>query len=146
MPRLFIGNIKGTKGDTGSAGISATHSWNGTILTITSAGGTSSADLRGEPGKDGSPGKDGYTPQKNIDYFDGEPGADGYTPQKNVDYFDGEPGKDGYSPVRGVDYWTEEDKSAVVNEVGAKFPKVHISNKTPVAADGKDGDLWLRVY
>jgi hypothetical protein len=31
-------------------------------------------------------GKDGYTPQKNVDYFDGK---DGYTPQKNVDYFDG---------------------------------------------------------
>lgn len=40
-------------------------------------------------------GEDGYTPQKNIDYFDGK---DGYTPQKGIDYFDG------YTPVKGVDY------------------------------------------
>lgn len=59
--------------------------------------------------------KNGYTPIKNIDYFDGEvgkngqdsisthtektvikevpiPGKDGKTPIKNVDYFDGKPG------------------------------------------------------
>lgn len=28
-------------------------------------------------GKDGVNGKDGYTPQKNVDYFDGQPGKDG---------------------------------------------------------------------
>jgi hypothetical protein len=32
-------------------GVSATHSWTGTTLTITSASGTSSADLKGEAGK-----------------------------------------------------------------------------------------------
>lgn len=30
----------------------------------------------GEPGKDGRPGADGYTPQKNVDYFDGKDGDD----------------------------------------------------------------------
>lgn len=30
------------------AGIPATHSWNGTVLTVTSASGTSSADLKGD--------------------------------------------------------------------------------------------------
>lgn len=45
---------QGDKGDTGSAGsdgISATHKWDGTILTVTSASGTSSADLKGTPGQ-----------------------------------------------------------------------------------------------
>lgn len=37
----------------GNNGISATHSWNGTKLTITSASGTSSADLKGEKGDKG---------------------------------------------------------------------------------------------
>lgn len=37
----------------GVDGISATHSWNGTTLTITSASGTSSADLKGEKGDQG---------------------------------------------------------------------------------------------
>lgn len=41
-------------------------------------------------------------------------GKDGYTPQKNIDYFDG---KDGYSPVKGKDYFTAEEVEAI--EVGA---------------------------
>lgn len=38
-----------------------THSWNGTILTITSDSGTSSADLKGEKGDDGARGAQGAT-------------------------------------------------------------------------------------
>lgn len=52
----------GKDGSNGKDGVSATHSWNGTVLTVTSASGTSSADLKGEkgdPGKDGNPGADG---------------------------------------------------------------------------------------
>ena len=47
-------------GDVGQDGVLATHSWDGTTLTITSASGTSSADLKGA---------DGYTPVKGTDYF-----------------------------------------------------------------------------
>lgn len=36
-----------------------THQWNGTVLTITSDSGTSSADLRGEKGDDGARGPQG---------------------------------------------------------------------------------------
>lgn len=43
-------------------GISVTHSWDGTVLTVTSASGTSAADLRG------SQGEAGYTPVKGTDY------------------------------------------------------------------------------
>ena len=39
-------------------GVSVTHKWDGTVLKVTSASGTSSADLKGEPGKDGSDGAD----------------------------------------------------------------------------------------
>lgn len=65
-------NIKGKDGNSGADGVSATHAWNGTVLTITSASGTSSADLKGDPGKDGQSGidgKDGYTPVKGTDYW-----------------------------------------------------------------------------
>lgn len=64
-------------------------------------------------GKQGKQGDPGYTPQKNVDYFDGKDGYtpqkgidyfDGYTPQKNIDYFDGKDGKDGYTPQKGIDY------------------------------------------
>ncbi len=80
------GDLKGEKGDDG---ISATHSWNGTTLTITSASGTSSANLKGEKGDKGDNGAPG------------EKGADGAK------------GADGYTPVRGTDYWTDADKAEI---------------------------------
>ena len=43
----------------GADGVSATHSWDGTTLTVTSASGTSSRDLRGERGEKGDPGERG---------------------------------------------------------------------------------------
>lgn len=47
-------------------GVSVTHEWNGTVLNITSASGTSSANLKGEKGDPG------YTPVKGIDYWTDE--------------------------------------------------------------------------
>lgn len=44
------------KGRDGEDGISATHSWSGTTLTVTSASGTSSANLKGERGLNGERG------------------------------------------------------------------------------------------
>jgi hypothetical protein len=41
-------------GENGKDGVSATHSWNGTVLTVTSANGTSSADLKGPKGDTGA--------------------------------------------------------------------------------------------
>lgn len=51
-------------GAPGADGISASHKWEGTVLTVTSAAGTSSADLKGEkgdPGDKGDPGADGVS-------------------------------------------------------------------------------------
>ena len=51
---------QGPKGDTGEAGadgndgVSCTHVWNGTVLSVTSASGTSSADLVGPQGPTGA--------------------------------------------------------------------------------------------
>lgn len=50
-------------------GVSVTHQWNGTILEVTSASGTSGADLKGDTGATG--------PQ-------GEDGADGFSPTVSV--------------------------------------------------------------
>lgn len=49
--------LRGSKGVKGDNGISVTHSWNGTKLTVTSASGTSMADLRGPKGDTGEIGK-----------------------------------------------------------------------------------------
>lgn len=56
----------------GKDGTPCTHSFEGTVLTMTSASGTSSADLKGEkgnPGDKGDPGENGKTPVKGVDYF-----------------------------------------------------------------------------
>jgi hypothetical protein len=51
----------GKDGEKGDDGVSATHSWEGTTLTITSASGTSSADLKGDKGDDGRDGTFAYS-------------------------------------------------------------------------------------
>lgn len=48
-----INEIELQGGGKGEPGVSCTHYWNGTILTITSASGTSSANLAGAKGNDG---------------------------------------------------------------------------------------------
>ena len=70
--------------------MSVTHSWNGTVLTVTSASGTDSVDLKGDKGDKGEKGDPGT------------PGADG---------------ADGFTPVRGTDYWTESDKAEIKSYV-----------------------------
>lgn len=50
-------------GEPGKDGVSATHSWDGTVLTVTSASGSSSVDLKGEQGNDGK------SPVKGVDYW-----------------------------------------------------------------------------
>lgn len=105
----------------GKDGVSVTHSWNGTTLTVTSASGTTSADLKGEKG----------------DSIKGDPG---YTPQKNVDYFDGQNGKDGTSvTVSSVTESTEDGGTNVVNFSDGK--KVNIKNGSK-GSKGDKGDPY----
>lgn len=62
----------GTPGADGNDGIDCTHRWDGTTLWVSSASGTSAADLKGEdgaPGASGRDGADGYTPVKGTDYY-----------------------------------------------------------------------------
>ena len=54
---------EGSIGEPGKDGISVTHSWSGTTLTVTSASGTSSADLKGDKG---DPGETGATGQRGT--------------------------------------------------------------------------------
>lgn len=58
--------IDGKDGIDGTDGIPCTHSWNGTVLTVTSASGTSSADLKGEKGATGNTGNDGVSPSITV--------------------------------------------------------------------------------
>lgn len=64
----------GINGKDGANGISCTHQWNGTTLTITSASGTSSANLKGDAGSPGANGSDGITPHigENNNWYIGD--------------------------------------------------------------------------
>ena len=101
----------------------------------------------------GERGQDGYTPQKNVDYFDGakgekgdpftyddfteaqlaalkgERGQDGYTPQKGIDYFDGAKG-DAFT----YSDFTAEQIAALKGERGQKGDT---GEKGQNGADGK---------
>lgn len=69
-PIKGVDYFDGKDGAKGADGVSATHSWNGTTLTVTSASGTSSANLKGEKGSDATVTASniadalGYTPLK----------------------------------------------------------------------------------
>ena len=88
--------IQGPKGSDGKDGISVTHSWENTTLSITSASGTSSVDLKGDKGDTGEQGIQGPKGDK------GEQGANGIT------------------PVKGTDYFTSADKTELVDQLVKK--------------------------
>lgn len=112
-----VQGVQGAKGDTGAQGAKgadgtpATHRWSGTTLYITSASGTSSANLKGDKGDTGANGKDGYTPVKGKDYFDGKDGTNG------KDGINGKDGVDGKTPIKGEDYFTDADKAEIAAQV-----------------------------
>ena len=64
-------------GKDGEDGVSATHEWNGTVLSITSASGTTSSDLKGEQGEQGIQGVKGDTGDKGDKGDRGEKGDTG---------------------------------------------------------------------
>ena len=127
----YFDGENGKDGSDGQDGISVTHSWDGTILTITSASGTSSVDLKGDKGDPGTPGSDG------LDGTDGDNGASAYdiavahgfvgTEAEWLESLKGEPGKDGapgadgYTPVKGTDYWTAEDKAEIQSYIDSQI-------------------------
>lgn len=98
-----IQGIQGEQGPAGENGISINHNWNGTILTITSASGTSSSDLQGPRGEQG------------VQGIQGEQGPQG---------LQGPQGEPGITPQKGTDYFTEVEIQEIVNQVAAKFTNV----------------------
>jgi hypothetical protein len=69
---------------------------------------TNAQMLKGKDGRDGIDGKDGYTPRKNVDYFDGKKGDKG------------DNGDDGQTPMKYIDYWTQEDIAEIERYIDIK--------------------------
>ena len=101
--------LDGVDGRDGENGVSMEHAWDGTVLTITSASGQTSADLKGEKGDRGERGLQGMQGERGAD------GAKGDKGERGEQGVQGEKGDPGYTPKRGIDYWTDEDKE----EIGA---------------------------
>ena len=135
-PKGDIGET-GPKGDTGAQGpagadgVSVTHSWNGTTLTVTSASGTSSADLKGEKGDAGAQGPAGADGAQGPKGDKGDPGEMG--PQ-------GPAGADGHTPVKGTDYFTESDKQEIAVAASELVPSADIPITSTPADDVK---IWI---
>lgn len=92
---------KGDVGNSGSNGVSCTHLWNGTELVITSASGTSSANLKGDKGdigEQGAKGEPGAPGQKGDKGDTGATGAQGAPGQKGDK---GDKGEQGVQGERG---------------------------------------------
>lgn len=82
----------GSDGAPGADGVGCTHSWAGSVLTVTSVSGTSSADLRGPKGDAFT--FDDFTAEQ-LEGLRGEDGADGQDGAPGADGQDGAPGADG---------------------------------------------------
>lgn len=101
------GEFDGADGKDGKDGVSVTHRWDGTKLIVTSASGTTSADLKGNPGDDGDPGKDGVSPTISISVITGGhrltiKDANGTKTVDLLDGSDGSPGATGETGATGV--------------------------------------------
>lgn len=112
----------------GADGVSVTHRWDGAVLEITSASGTSSADLRGPQGETGPQGTQGRQGETGPQGPKGDTGATG--PQ-------GEPGRDGADGADGVSVTHRWD--GTVLEITSAAGKSSADLRGPQGAQGEPG-------
>ena len=107
---LRMDSVESVKADADAGkfnGVSVTHEWNGTVLTLTSASGTTSVDLKGDKGDKGEQGDKGdkgeafvysdFTPEQ----LEGLRGPQGVQGEKGLKGDTGERGPQGYPGVQG---------------------------------------------
>ena len=119
------------KGENGKDGISVTHSWNGTTLTVTSASGTSSANLKGEKGDKGETGATGTN---------GTNGKDGTSVTvTNVSTSTADGGNNVVTFSDGKTLTIKNGSKGSTGATGAKGDKGDKGDKGETGATGKDG-------
>ena len=148
--------IQGPKGDTGEPGpqgpagadgkdgISVTHEWVGTTLSVTSASGTSSADLKGEKGEQGIQGIQGpkgdtgeQGPQgiQGIQGPKGDPGEQGPQGEQGIQGPQGEQGIQGPAGPKGDT--GEQGPQGIQGPQGVQGPEGPQGPAGVAGADGK---------
>lgn len=126
----------------GADGVSVTHEWSGTVLRVTSASGTSSADLKGDTGAQGEQGEQGETGPAGPQGPRGETGAQG--PQGEVGPTgpagpQGEKGETGEQGPQG-----EKGETGAVGPVGPQGPVGETGPQGPQGEKGDTGDTGPR--
>ena len=111
---IDAGYAVGPSGADGKDGVSVTHKWVGTTLSVTSASGTSSADLKGEKGEQGiqgiqgpkgdtgDQGPQGVQGEQGVQGPKGDKGEKGDTGPQGPSGADGKDGADGQPGADGV--------------------------------------------
>jgi hypothetical protein len=129
-----VGELSGTpgpagpKGDAGPAGrdgVGCTHSWEGSVLTVTSASGTSSSDLRGPKGDRGAAGPQGPAGAAGPK---GDPFTYADFTQAQLAALVGPKGERG-----------ETGPAGATGATGPQGPKGDVGATGPAGAAGKDG-------
>lgn len=115
----------GASGSDGKDGVSCTHSWEGTVLTVTSASGTSSSDLRGPKGDAGATGPEGPAGATGPK---GDPFTYADFTQAQLAALVGPKGERGETGPQGA-----------VGATGAQGPQGPRGEMGPAGADGRDG-------
>lgn len=138
----WLVSLKGTigvDGKPGANGMPCTHSWNGTTLTVTSASGTSSANLKGEKGDKGDTGAQGPKGDTsyNADTLDGYHANSFYT-------HDGI--NTGWFRSSGEQGWYSNTYGGGIYCTDSTFVRTY-NNKAMAAAGGfwKDSDVRLKT-
>lgn len=122
-------------------GVSATHEWNGTTLTITSASGTSSADLKGakgDKGDSGERGEKGERGDKGETGDRGPQGLQGIQGERGVKGDTGEKGAKG-DPFTYADF-TQAQLASLKGDKGDRGDKGEKGDKGDQGAQGAKGD------
>ena len=144
----------------GAPGVSCTHSWEGTVLTVTSASGTSSADLKGPQGEKGDIGETGERGEQGIQGPVGPEGSTGPQGPQGEKGDKGEQGERGEKGDKGDPFtyadFTVEQLALLKGEKGDKGdtgpqgPQGETGPQGPIGPQGPagagSGDMLVNVY
>ena len=136
----------GEDGAPGADGISCSHFWDGSVLTVRSASGTSSADLRGPQGDAGPQGATGPKGDTGDIGPQGEAGPQGPQGEIGPQGPQGEPGPQGPQGERGADGsvtfedLTEEQRELLRGPQGEQGPQGEAGPQGPRGEVGPQGE------